>query len=127
MRRRSRVSPRTGRPAPSSRPSCRGEWQLRHVLAAFAHGGPFAAANPRRMATIGWIFVILTPVRPLVAFLPASAVLRIVEVEGITLANLSIPRSGEASPVRLSTLDAMCHELGCQPGDILECVPRTEP
>ena len=37
-----------------------------------------------------------------------------------TLANLSILKTGKAKAVRFSTLEAICHELGCQPGDILE-------
>ena len=39
---------------------------------------------------------------------------------GITLANLSILKTGKARAVRFSTLDALCRELGCQPGDLLE-------
>lgn len=39
---------------------------------------------------------------------------------GLTLANLSILKTGKAKAVRFSTLEAICHELGCQPGDILE-------
>ena len=39
---------------------------------------------------------------------------------GITQANLSILKTGKAKAVRFSTLEAICHELGCQPGDILE-------
>ena len=39
---------------------------------------------------------------------------------GLTLANLSILKTGKAKAVRFSTLEAFCHELGCQPGDILE-------
>jgi putative transcriptional regulator len=38
---------------------------------------------------------------------------------GITLANLSILKTGKARAVRFSTLDALCRELECQPGDIL--------
>lgn len=37
----------------------------------------------------------------------------------ITLANLSILKTGKAKAIRFSTLDAICRELGCQPGDIL--------
>jgi len=40
---------------------------------------------------------------------------------GITNANLSILKTGKARAVRFSTLDAICRELICQPGDILEC------
>ena len=39
---------------------------------------------------------------------------------GITQANLSILKTGKAKAVRLSTLDAICEALDCQPGDILE-------
>lgn len=41
---------------------------------------------------------------------------------GITLANLSILKTGKARAVRFSTLDAICRELKCQPGDLLEWV-----
>lgn len=39
---------------------------------------------------------------------------------GITQANLSILKTGKAKAVRFSTLEAICRELDCQPGDILE-------
>lgn len=39
---------------------------------------------------------------------------------GITPANLSILKTGKAKAIRFSTLMALCHELQCQPGDILE-------
>ncbi len=39
---------------------------------------------------------------------------------GITPANLSILKTGKAKAIRFSTLEAICHELDCQPGDILE-------
>ena len=39
---------------------------------------------------------------------------------GITPANLSILKTGKGKAVRFSTLEAICHELHCQPGDILE-------
>ena len=39
---------------------------------------------------------------------------------GITPANLSILKTGKARAMRFSTLEAICRELGCQPGDILE-------
>lgn len=40
----------------------------------------------------------------------------------ITLANLSILKTGKAKAIRLSTLDAICRTLDCQPGDIIEYV-----
>ena len=42
------------------------------------------------------------------------------EAVGITLANLSILKSGKARAVRFSTLAAICQALDCQPGDLLE-------
>jgi len=39
---------------------------------------------------------------------------------GITPANLSILKNNKAKAIRFSTLEALCEELGCQPGDILE-------
>ena len=40
------------------------------------------------------------------------------EKVGITLANLSVLKTGKAKAVRFSTLDALCRALACQPGDI---------
>jgi len=37
----------------------------------------------------------------------------------LTLANLSILKTGKAKAIRFSTLEAICRELGCQPGDLL--------
>ncbi|HEU4881089.1 MAG TPA: helix-turn-helix transcriptional regulator [Longimicrobium sp.] len=42
---------------------------------------------------------------------------------GITLANLSILKTGKARAIRFSTLDAICAALQCQPGDLLEYIP----
>lgn len=38
---------------------------------------------------------------------------------GLTLANLSILKTGKAKAIRFSTLEAICRELDCQPGDVL--------
>ena len=43
---------------------------------------------------------------------------------GITIANLSILKSGKARAIRFSTLELICKELNCQPGDIFEFDPR---
>ena len=48
------------------------------------------------------------------------------EKVGITLANLSILKNNHAKAVRLSTLDALCKALDCQPADILEYVPDAQ-
>ena len=45
---------------------------------------------------------------------------------GITPANLSILKTGKAKAVRFSTLSALCRELDCQPGDILEFTEEEE-
>ena len=39
---------------------------------------------------------------------------------GITMANISILKTGKAKAIRFTTLEAICRELDCQPGDILE-------
>jgi putative transcriptional regulator len=44
---------------------------------------------------------------------------------GLTVANLSILKTNKARALRFSTLDAICRELGCQPGDILTWEPST--
>lgn len=46
---------------------------------------------------------------------------------GLTLANLSILKTGKAKAIRLATLEAICRELDCQPGDLLEYVDRVDP
>ncbi len=45
---------------------------------------------------------------------------------GITIANLSILKKGKARAVRFTTLEAICRELDCQPGDILSYVSENE-
>lgn len=44
----------------------------------------------------------------------------LVEILGITPANLSILKTGKAKAIRFTTLEAICKALDCQPGDILE-------
>lgn len=44
----------------------------------------------------------------------------------LTPANLSILKNNKAKAIRFSTLEALCRELHCQPGDILEYVPDSE-
>jgi putative transcriptional regulator len=44
----------------------------------------------------------------------------------ITLANLSILKTGKARAIRFSTLEAICDVLACQPGDLLEYQPGTD-
>lgn len=45
---------------------------------------------------------------------------------GITTANLSILKTGKAKAIRFSTLEAICRELDCQPGDIMEFIEDAE-
>jgi len=44
----------------------------------------------------------------------------------VTLANLSILKTNKARAVRFSTLEAICRELDCQPGDLLEYLPEDD-
>ena len=46
---------------------------------------------------------------------------------GITPANLSILKTGKAKALRMSTLEAICRELKCQPGDLLEYTEDNDP
>ena len=46
---------------------------------------------------------------------------------GMTPANLSILKTGKAKAIRMSTLDALCRELNCQPGDLLEFTEEENP
>ena len=46
---------------------------------------------------------------------------------GMTPANLSILKTGKAKAVRMSTMDALCRELKCQPGDLFEYVENDDP
>ena len=50
-------------------------------------------------------------------------VAELAERVGLTPSNVSILKNGRAKAVRLTTLDAICTVLQCQPGDILEWVP----
>ena len=51
---------------------------------------------------------------------------RLAELIDLTPANLSILKNNRAKAVRFSTLNALCRELDCQPGDILEYIPDEE-
>lgn len=46
---------------------------------------------------------------------------------GMTPANLSILKTGKAKAIRMSTLEAICRELQCQPGDLLEYTETDDP
>ena len=46
---------------------------------------------------------------------------------GLTQANLSILKTGKAKAIRLATMDAICRELQCQPGDLFEFVEDDDP
>jgi putative transcriptional regulator len=48
------------------------------------------------------------------------------EAVDITLPNLSILKTNKARAIRFSTLESICRELGCQPGDLLEYVPEDD-
>lgn len=43
---------------------------------------------------------------------------------GISITNLSLLKTGKVKGIRFNTLDAICNELECQPGDILEHIPE---
>ena len=45
---------------------------------------------------------------------------------GISITNMSLLKKGRVKGIRFSTLEAICRELNCQPGDILEFKPKNE-
>ncbi len=49
-----------------------------------------------------------------------TSLTELAQAVNITLANLSILKTGKAKAIRLSTLEAICQALDCQPGDLLE-------
>lgn len=51
----------------------------------------------------------------------------VADAVGISIQNLSVLKTGRARAVRFSTLAALCRELQCQPGDILEYADGPEP
>lgn len=56
----------------------------------------------------------------------ASRKMRLTELSGrvgVAMTNLSLLKTGKVKAIRFSTLDALCRELDCQPGDILAFVP----
>ena len=55
------------------------------------------------------------------------SVTELAEKVGITMANISVLKNGKAKAIRLSTLEAICKALQCQPGDILEYSPNLTP
>ena len=52
--------------------------------------------------------------------------LELAQRTGMTPANLSILKTGKAKAVRMSTMDAICKELNCQPGDLFEYIEEDE-
>ncbi len=54
------------------------------------------------------------------------SVAELAERVGITLANMSVLKTGKAKAVKLATLNEICKALDCQPGDILEYRPDEE-
>jgi len=61
----------------------------------------------------------------------ASRKMRLTDLSGrvgISMTNLSLLKTGKVKAIRFSTLEALCRELDCQPGDLLAYVPdRPEP
>lgn len=59
------------------------------------------------------------------------SVTELAERVGITMANISILKNGKAKAIRISTLEAICKALDCQPGDVLEfrdeCASQAKP
>ena len=90
----------------------------------------------QRMGTYSFIIAIICLLRTVLyltvtmtlvlVFVIAGLFSKVLAFVDITLANLSILKNNKAKAVRLSTLDAICKALDCQPGDILEYVADDE-
>lgn len=48
------------------------------------------------------------------------------EIVGVSVVNLSILKQGKVKAIRFSTLEAICEALDCQPGDIMEFIPKNQ-
>jgi len=106
---------------------------LRKIVRTLLNGDPFIPENISRLRLI-WIVIALSEIvannimtiRVNLDRVLLDRRMSLTELAGrvgITLANLSILKTGKARAVRFSTLDALCRELDCQPADILVYEP----
>jgi putative transcriptional regulator len=121
--------------------------RLRALFDSFAANQPFAAGNADHLRRI-WVTLVVIEIIRTCAFVAARLLptfyaagdvsplpdeiaspvdlsrwfmilTALSEKVGLAIANLSILKTGKARAIRFSTLDALCRELRCQPGDIL--------
>jgi len=90
------------------------------VLGAFINNGIFTFGTGNQSYSFFNISYLL------VSFVLYAVAMIFAERIGITPANLSVLKTGKAKAIRFTTLDAICKELNCQPGDILEYRPDEE-
>jgi putative transcriptional regulator len=83
------------------------------------HGGSGALTRRTKIHRIGQIMAIIVNLDVMLAKRKVRSK-ELAKAIGITEQNLSILKTGKAKAVRLTTLDAICKHLSCQPGDILE-------
>ena len=97
-------------------------YRIWRLIANIKRGEVFVPANVAHMRAISWCCVWAAAICLASAayYLPFGSSGELAEKIGITPANLSILKTGKAKAIRFSTLMALCHELDCQPGDILE-------
>ncbi len=102
-------------------------WNLWRFLERMRNSQVFVQENVAGMQAVGWCCfavgiicalgaVAVFPLLLLVAISAGELASRV----GITPANLSILKNNKAKAIRFSTLMELCHELSCQPGDLLE-------
>src|SRR6266566_1903930 len=94
---------------------------MAHGVAALRFGAGFRAgrAHARRSRRHGLTMPIIVNVDEML-HQRRMTLTELSERIGITLANLSILKTGKARAIRFSTLEAICEALECQPGDLLE-------
>lgn len=75
----------------------------------------------------GWRTLLSVAIQVRLDLMLARRKMRLTELServGISMTNLSLLKTGKVKAIRFSTLDALCRELDCQPGDLLEFAPE---
>ena len=111
--------------------------KLREIINTVGEGDPFVPDNAERLTAMAWMMLaiqlIAIPITAIAIYLQKiledahadllherrMTLTELAERVGLTLANVSILKTGKAKAIRFSTLEAICRELECQPGDLL--------
>ena len=74
----------------------------------------------------GWIYILSMAIEVRLDLMLVQLKMSLTELSeriGISITNLSLLKTGKVKGMRFSTLESICRELECQPGDILEYIP----